>query len=462
MTSHLPLILLAITLPLCSAWVLPESQQQHRHAAGRRQRAESCSSCSLKTASSIRTTTSSQIEMRPIFGFAADEHDTEAALQGKTIHYRSFHRLTEDSDVMDCKAMSIEERQMAKYDPEQNKVVPYGRKLLILRNGTTTTSNDNNNRELMRFRVHESQRYAIDDHGGSSDDSYAAILYLACEEPTLVLRNKVMELSCGLGLAGLLGTLAVGMLHNNDEGAAQEQLLVKKKNQNVDDLADILPQKSDVELAKSLLPPHMQSLTLTDDQDEALQLATEHLHHIVTPSSEAYFCARAFDWHLHPRFNPVKPSCWYGGIISNAVEFEYPSAKELARTVAHFLEPNGRFLHVCHHRHQHNTQTTNNGGGRYESDELTYLKKFLSEGYLMSLDERCVTVESHICQPQVLAEGEAPGEWILDTLTRKESVALLAAHHAEYDGFNGEYLFPMENGKFDNKNMPTVKENRPW
>jgi hypothetical protein len=95
---------------------------------------------------------------------------------------------------------------------------------------------------------------------------------------------------------------------------------------------------------------------------------------------------------------------------------------------------------------------THAGGDKEEA--LVYFKKFLHEGYLMSLDERSVMVESHVCEPQILAEGETPGEWTMETLKRHESIALLASHHAEYDGFNGEYLFPMENGKFDNNYMP--------
>jgi hypothetical protein len=328
-------------------------------------------------------------------------------LQGKTVHYRSFHRLTEDSDVQNPRALEIEERYMTKLNPETNDLEPYGHRLLILREGTSKD-------ELLRFRVHESERHTC---RGVHD--YAPILYLAAEEPSLVLRNKVMELSCRLGLTGLLGTLAVGMLY-------------RRQHPEEDAEQDILPTKEHSFASQTKLPPFMSSLTLTtlSNEDEVLDLVGQNVRHV---DADTAFAAREFDWRLHPRFNPVKP--FYGGIISNDIPFEYPSAKELARTVAYYLEPNGRFLHFCN----------------ADTNELGFLTKFLGQGYLMNLDERYFTVESHECKPQVV--DEAPKEeWEMDRTVLHEYVALLAGHHADYDGHNGEFLFPIENGKFDYKN----------
>ena len=335
--------------------------------------------------------------------------DVESLYGSKTVHYRSIYQLTHESDVLHPNAMSIEERHMARINAGGGDPMPDGNKLLILRNSEK--------KELLRFQVQESDRYSC------SIDEIASILYLACEDPHLVLRNKVMQLSCGLGLFGLLATLSVGMLHRKETHTLQ----VSESN--------VFPTKQDVALAQSLFPPSMQSLTLTDMEEEALQLTTDHLHHVVGPMSEAYFSAREFDWRLHPRFNRrVKP--FYGGILSCNTPFEYPTAKTLARTVAFYLEPNGRFLHVAPQR-------------EVQSEEFDFLIKFLHEGYLMSSDERQFAVESHCLQPQVLGEEESLAEWKVATTNRHHYVGLLAAHHADYDGFNGEYLFPIENGKFD-------------
>ena len=336
------------------------------------------------------------------------------SLQGKTVHYRSIHRLTEDSDVSNPRALEIEEHFRAQLSPDTRDLEPFGNRLLIVRDG---------NAELLRFRVHESKRHVC-----RGADEYAPILYLAAEDPSLVLRNKVMELSCRLGLMGLLSTLVLG---NLCQKAQQDK-------DNQDDKCDILPtEEGDSSFTtNSSLPPKMSSLTLTTSTDEEPVLDLVSLN-LKEANADTTFGTRKFDWRLHPRFNPVKP--YYGGILSNDIDFEYPSAKELARTVAYFLEPDGRFLHVC----------------PADTNELNFLKKFLNEGYLMNLDERYFSVESRESCPQVVDGEMIQDEWKLDRTTVREYVALLAGHHADYDGTNGEYLFPMENGKFDGKKIDT-------
>ena len=252
-----------------------------------------------------------------------------------------------------------------------------------------------------------------------------------------------MQVSCGLGLFGLLATLSVGILQER-QSAAEETPKRPTDSTRMSPINSVMfPTKCNIATAQSLLPLSVQSLTLTDIDENALRLATDNLHHLLSPTTEAYFSARQFDWRLHPRFNPLKP--FYGGILSCNTPLDYPSAKELARTVAHYLEPNGRFVHVA---------PTHTGAGVHEEEPLQFLSKFLHEGYLMSLDTRVFTVESQHSEPQILGiEEGSPTEWQVETTNVNPFVALLAAHHADYDGFNGEYLFPMENGKFDSKNM---------
>lgn len=362
------------------------------------------------------------------------------ALQGnKTVHFRSFHRLApHGSDVLHPRALTLEEHHMERLNDDGTDLERYGRKLLILR--------DSENTELLRFPVHESNRYQC------SLQDIASILYLACEDPHLVLRNRVMQVSCGLGLFGLLATLSVGIIQER-LSAAEETTTHPYDLLHMSQVNTVMfPTKRNIASAQSLLPHSVQSLTLTDIDEDALQLTTNNLHHLLSPSTEAYFSARQFDWRLHPRFNPTKP--FYGGILSCNIPLEYPSAKELARTVAHYLEPNGRFVHVS---------PTHGGSGAHEEEPLQFLTKFLHEGYLMSLDRRLFTVESQYSEPQILGiEEGSPTAWKLETTNMNQFVALLAAHHADYDGFNGEYVFPMENGKFDNKNMDRKEKQRLW
>lgn len=365
--------------------------------------------------------------------------NVEALRGNKTVHFRSFHRLApHDSDVLHPHALTLEEHRMERLNEEGNALERYGRKLLILR--------DSKCEELLRFPVHESNRYQC------SLQDIASILYLTCEDPHLVLRNRVMQISCGLGLFGLLATLGVGILQERQK-APEEIISGPQDLLHMSEVNSVMfPTKRRITTAQSLLPHFVQSLTLTDVDEEALQLTTDNLHHLVSPTTEAYFSARQFDWRLHPRFNPTKP--FYGGILSCNTPLEYPSAKQLARTVAYFLEPNGRFVHIA---------PTRQGGEVLEEESLHFLSKFLHEGYLMSLDERLFTVESQYSEPQILdVEEAAPTNWKVETTNVNQFVALVAAHHADYDGFNGEYLFPMENGKFDNKMMDRREPRRLW
>ena len=121
-------------------------------------------------------------------------------LTGKLVVQRVIHKLSEQSDVSDPHALSIEERIRFVADPDRGEgyMKPVGRRTLILR--------DKNEKELYRMDVHEEKPT----HNGFDKDlfsTYAMILYIA-SNPTL-LRGRVMELETQLGLGGLLGTIAL-------------------------------------------------------------------------------------------------------------------------------------------------------------------------------------------------------------------------------------------------------------
>ena len=340
-------------------------------------------------------------------------------LKGKLLHQKSFHRLTDDSDVSNPRALSIEERIVLKPNMERKRLEPYGTRVLIVRN--------EHNEEVIRFRVHESDRIKL------QPSTIATVLYLACEEPELLFTERVLELSCELGIAGLLGALCVGKLSNP-----------KKEITSTDDM-NILPDKS-----KSAIPfpVALQSLTLSDSDPEALHLASMNIKQVSTDTHKINL--QEFDWQHRPRITPGKNL--YRGILASDLTYSFPQAKELARTVAYSLEPQlGRFLHTC-------SSTV---------DDVVHLRKFLSEGYLMRVDTRFVTLESHVYKQQILPDGEMPSkEFELGLVNTEIMQVVIATHHPEYDGVNGEYFFPMETGTFD-KGFPEIyleKEPRrsPW
>lgn len=336
-------------------------------------------------------------------------------LQGKLLHQKSFHRLTVDSDVSNPRALSIEERIVMKPNLERKRLEPYGTRVLIVRN--------EHNEEVLRFRVHESERMKI------RTSTIATVLYLACEEPQLLFTERVLELSCELGIAGLLGALCVGKLSNP----------IREKIMTTNDM-NILPDKS-----KSAIPfpSDLQSLTLSDNDPEALHLASMNVKQVSTDTQKIKL--QEFDWQHHPRITPGKNL--YRGILASDLSYSFPQAKELARTVAYTLEPQvGRFVHTC-------SSTV---------DDVLHLRKFLSEGYLMRVDTRFVTLESHVYKQQILPDGEMPSkEFELGIVNTEMLQVVIATHHPEYDGVNGEYFFPMETGTFDNGFPGTYLEKEP-
>jgi hypothetical protein len=96
-------------------------------------------------------------------------------LQGKLVHHKIFHRLSDDSDVMNPRAASIEERFVLKPNVNTGRLELYGTRVLIVRNGMSE--------EILRFRVHESPRIQL------QPSTLATVLFLACEDPNLLFQE---------------------------------------------------------------------------------------------------------------------------------------------------------------------------------------------------------------------------------------------------------------------------------
>jgi hypothetical protein len=343
-------------------------------------------------------------------------------LQGKLVHHKIFHRLSDDSDVLNPRAASIEERFVLKPNVNTGRLELYGTRVLIVRNVKAE--------EVLRFRVHESPRIQL------QPSTLATVLYLACEDPNFLFQERVLELNCELGLAGLLGALCVGILNNPKAAAPRSPSPA---------MIDILPDKNKW---VAPFPTKLQSLTLSDDDPEALNLAAMHAQQV--DAHNIYI--QELDWRHHPRLQPGKNL--YRGILGSDLSYSFPNAKELARTVAYALEPQiGRFVHTC----------------PSAQDDVVHLRHYLEQGYLMRVDARYMTLESHMYVPQILADGVMPTSFASleqGPAVREETMEVVTAtHHPEYDGLNGEYFFPIETGQFD-KFKPNVylekERENPW
>jgi hypothetical protein len=353
---------------------------------------------------------------------SSESSDEIPDLTGKIVYQRVRHALSPASDVLFHDALTIEER--IRFIPDPNRdgyLLPIGLRTLILL--------DKNDEEFYRMNVHEQ----TPTHNGfdlSLHSTITMILYLA-SNPKL-LKGRVLELGSQLGIGGLLGAIALaGVLGQNVQGTLGE-----------DD--DILPSKNKFQVH---LPPNVEKLTLTDANVEMLNASFLNIKQSGVAPHQVVL--QELDWtKRHPK---ISDDTRFDTILGCDLLFSYPTAKELARTAAYMLSPGGTFLHILPDH-------------RAGEEDLGYLRRFLQEGYLMSVSPGYLKLQTHEYKFQSLDETQ--DETQLDSLESlvevhvRESTfeCLLAFHHFDYDGINGEYFFPIETGAYDTRIQSTYLE----
>lgn len=338
-------------------------------------------------------------------------------LTGKLVVQRVIHRLSEQSDVSVHDALSIEERIRFVQDPKKGSgyMMPVGRRTLILR--------DKKDNELYRMDVHE-QKPTHNGFDTSLITTYVMILYIA-SNPKL-LKGKVMELETQNGLGGLLGTIALAGVLGEDvhpEPGAE----------------DVFPNKEKFHVH---MPPSVEKLVLTDANDERLNEAFLNVKNSGLQPHEVVL--QQLDWNHHHR---ISDEVRFSTILGCDLVFNYPTVKELARTTAYMLAPDGTFVHIC-------------PDGR---EDLAYLRQFLTRAYLMDTNIGFLKLQTHEYKYQLLNEGETE-----EALEDQELVevgvrdsffeSLTAIHNPAYDGINGEDFFPMETGAIETRSRDDYLE----
>eukprot|EP00542_Grammatophora_oceanica_P004370 CAMPEP_0194056820 /NCGR_PEP_ID=MMETSP0009_2-20130614/61411_1 /TAXON_ID=210454 /ORGANISM="Grammatophora oceanica, Strain CCMP 410" /LENGTH=197 /DNA_ID=CAMNT_0038706333 /DNA_START=3 /DNA_END=596 /DNA_ORIENTATION=+ len=190
----------------------------------------------------------------------------------------------------------------------------------------------------------------------------------------------------------------------------------------------------------------MTSLTLADDNTQALDLAKRHIQAAGAGSAHDQVQLRQLDWLHHPKRlgSHLGSLKMYRGILGSDLAYTFTNAKELARAVAYLLQPQiGRFVHV--------------GPVQHDRD-VKYLQHFLREGYLMRLDDDAQRFTLRTQTFEVLDKSEIKLKETVETPME----AVVATHHPQYDGVNGDYFFPVETGKYDEEETKVwlEKENR--
>ena len=389
---------------------------------------------------------------------------------GKTIYQRTFYRLSPGSTVSKPNALILEERLRFQPDPNNpGYILPKGPRTLILRKGT---HEDRITDELYRIQLGHT------DHNGpgTMDTAIATMLFLA-SNPELV-QGDVLELACEEGAAALVG--CIGAKFAMDPAPkAQEDLEIMT-----------VPKHKDV------FPKRMHHLTISDEGEDGIRAAYD----IVKGFLSGEVSLKDVCWSR--RTPGRRYDHYYRLVLGSDIDFTYPSARELARTVANYLLPSNEFavatvkgaagssagsfgalgmdmaapsshppsdperaidpkipatfVHVC-------PDTREN---------TMYLRQFLEKGFRMTVNTGYLKMERLQFVFQALPE-DAPESDIedLDLELKDERYrsyqSLTAMHHPDYAGEgSGEYFFPLETGEYEGGSRTTYLEpeegGSPW
>ena len=395
---------------------------------------------------------------------------------GKRIYQRTFYRLSPGSKVSKPNALVVEERLRFKPDPNnQGYILPDGPRTYILREGT---NEDEITDEVFRFDTGGTTHNGP----GTMDTTIATLLYLA-SNPELI-QGKVLEIGCGSGIAGLLG--CIGARFTGDYPPLEKPGTVQEEVLNI-------PNHDE-----SIFPPRLEHLTLSDEDPKSLQVAYDNVRHSRLPPSKVSI--KEYPWSI--RIPQRRFDSFYRTIIGSDLEFAYPNAKELARTVANSLLPSDPVAIATSEKALSSTTSSFLGLGMdldntstpYSTssssddrrnpaseidpripptfvhvcpdirEDIPYLRQFLEKGFRMTVETGYLKLQRLDFVYQTLPE-DAPESDVedldLELKGEKDVVyqSLTAFHHPEYAGYGtGEYFFPLETGQYEGGTRSTYLE----
>jgi hypothetical protein len=437
-------------------------------------------------------------------------------LRGKTLYQRAFYRFTPTTtiyppgDASIYNAMVIEERlRFQVNDKDPTTVLPFGPRTLILRNGQVEDGKIGkefcsiNVQEELHTRTHRSGLLMGKKPDGSWISTLGTALYIAAH-PTTLGQGRVLQLACDLGLAALLGCIGASFVLQQQDKKVNIKSGNDSDGDDMDDLDDILTISRDKD---QLLSNKLKLLALTDifpEDGKSMELVLLNLEHAVGPHGAHQVVVKSLDWtskqqqqqqSRSSRNNNKKP---FTTIIASDVATTFLYAKALANTVAHALAPSAPYYFAQNQQQQQRSSQpskiklrigdmANDDNGddddiddvesrilprfvhiapENRGDEVSYLHRFLQQGYNMQVDVAFLKVERIVFALQTVdtsdgkalsspaAEEAMLDEHELEVAEIQEFVleSITATHDARYaGGGSGEIFFPMETGEYDQK-----------
>lgn len=430
---------------------------------------------------------------------------TSTSSDSETYYQRTFYRLSASSPVAVKHALLLEERLRFRKKTssdgamDETSLLPDGPRTLILRQGTT---DDEITDEMFRMDVVGSAGKQQNRHHNGPrtfDTAIASILFMA-SNPQFVQGN-VLELSSTSsasgsqnGVVGVLGCIAAQCALLSTDPSEDDELKTFVKHvqtiqQGRTDVAKNIMTVPSTALSggddsPNIFPKRLHRLTLSDESLEVLQPIQDFLQSQKAWVSPSKVSVQPVQWNARNR--PTRQqNVQYRTILGTDLDINFPTAKELARFVAHSLLPSNEFAVAnlkggaetapsfgalgmdpepssTSHKEDvtrevdpaipptfcHVTPDRSGGG----DDELAYLRQFLEKGYRMTVDLEYVRMErlQFVLQK---ADNDAALDAMEDLELQEEShrdyQTLTAFHHPDYAGEGGEYFFPIETGAYE-------------
>lgn len=412
-----------------------------------------------------------------------------ADLSGKFIAQRYIYRFSPTKSEVTA-PYAIEERQYYSISEDRTSLEPCGDKRFFFRaddddggSPSPPDVNKSNGDPRTYTRIGPSLYKMVHNlnGGGDEDDedselgltvwnaSFAMVLY--CMANPHLIQGNVLELGSGIGIGSILSCIGAGIAVANDYNGADAKYDADRGGKEFQSIEDIgmapTTDRDDNEtgnvssspISKSNyapVPPLMKQLTLTDSSLPVLKKCVNNIKDASFPPSKVDI--HPLDWNTRVPMSMVgKFDC----ILACECAYYFPLVAPLSRTMAYSLRTSpyddsngidsgrqkvgGQFLHV----------------GPEHRDSIRDLRKKLSKGYRMVTTMESLVLERFDLVPLVVdsleqGDEQAEEDTLIDQYAEYQSTetsrctSLIGYHHEDYDGFNGEYFFPVEMGNEGN------------
>lgn len=408
---------------------------------------------------------------------------------GKVVAQRFIYRLSPTKSSV-YTPYTIEERQYYSVGDDRS-LEPFGDKCFIIRGPENANDNNNDNDDIVieppeetikkngqprvytrigpsLYQMKNVAEENEDEMLGSSvwDSSHAMILY--CLANPEFIKGRGLEVGSGIGLGGVLSSIAAGIASGERESSPGNSSS-SKKYQSIEEIAntpveDLTTTTYDDESTSggmpgfekkyAPVPNNMVKLLLTDSHESLLDKCFINVNKASFPPAKIEI--RQLDWNQRVP-NEMKGS--YDFVIGCDCAYYFPLVNPLARTVAYTLQISpydkvdneqrvgGQFVHI----------------GPEHRENIQDLRRKLSRGYRMNTRTQSLVLERFDLVPLFLDSMEEEENQMKDEVDIEKNAgfveyqnietsyftSLVAYHHEDYDGFNGEYFFPADTGKED-------------